>query len=234
MKWLRRALMGAGGLFLVQVVLALTGAPSGLRAWLNATEAAPKSPPRYIVVLGGSGMPSGSTLLRLYRAAEFGRGFTGVTYVVALPTDMDPDASSIGRMRDELVLRGVSAAAVWMETRGRNTRQQAQNVAELLGPQGWDAPVVVVTSDFHLRRALDEFARAGFRNLAGLNAASVGAEADPGSWATWRYGFWDNWRANVTILRELLAWAVSRLAGGRPRAAQMVGVTGLEPVTFRV
>jgi uncharacterized SAM-binding protein YcdF (DUF218 family) len=218
MKWLQRALMVAGLLLLAQIFFALTGAPRSLRQWLNAVDAAPKSPPRYIVVLGGGGIPSGSSLIRAYYAAEFGRGFTGAVYVVALPTDTNPETSSIGKLRDELVLRGVPANAIRMETRGRNTRQQAVNIAELLGPAALREPVVVVTSDYHLRRALQEFERAGFQDLAGLNAAGTGADADPGGWAFWRYAFWDRLRAQVSIVRELVAIGVGKATGWRPAA----------------
>jgi len=203
----------AGGLFLVQIVFAITGPPRWLGHWLNAKDCAPTVTPRYIVVLGGGGIPSGSSLIRSYYAAEFGRGLTGTTFVVALPTDGDPAQSSVGRMRDELVLRGIPAATILLESRGLNTRQQAHNVASLLGPTAFPEPIVVVTSEYHLRRAIMNFRKAGFTHVAGLNAASTGTEADPGSWAGLRYGIWGNLVAEIKMLRELLGIAAGTVTG---------------------
>ena len=171
---------------------------------------APPQPPRYVVVLGGGGVPSGSTLIRTYYAARFG---PHASYVVALPADDDSDHSSVGRMRDELVMRGIPAAAIQMETRGRNTAEQAAGVAKLLGAEACRQPVVLVSSEYHLRRAVGYFRQAGFSNLSALNAASTGAEADPGRWAGLRYGIWNNWHAELKMLRELLGIAAGKLTG---------------------
>ena len=216
MNWrrqLRRLLAVAGWLFVLQLVLAISGPPRWLTNWLNAQDCPPTVPPRYIVVLGGGGIPSGSSLIRIYYAAEFGRGLTGTTFVVAMPTDIDPAESSVGRMRDELVLRGIPAASILMETRGLNTRQQASNVAALLGEKALSEPILVVTSEYHLRRAVMSFRKAGFTQVAGLNAAGVDTEADPGAWAWLRYGLWGNLVAEIKIQRELLGIAAGKLTG---------------------
>jgi len=116
-------------------------------------------------------------------------------------------------MRDELVLRGIPAAQILMETKGLNTHEEAVNVRTLLGDAALREPVVIVTSEFHMRRALLCFRKQGFVNVAGLNAASVGAEADPGAWAGLRYGVWGNLQAEVTVTRELMALLASKLRG---------------------
>ena len=63
-------------------------------------------------------------------------------------------------MRDFAVAQGVPAAAVYLETRSRNTHEQAVFITEFLrhGPPG---PYVLETSDFHSRRALAAFRKAG-------------------------------------------------------------------------
>jgi uncharacterized SAM-binding protein YcdF (DUF218 family) len=216
MKWrhqLQRLLHVAGWLFVAQLLCAIAGPPRWITNWLNAADCHPTAIPRYVVVLSGGGIPSGSSLIRAYYAAEFGRGLTGTTFIVAMPTDGDPAQTSVGRMRDELVLRGIPAAAIVMETRGLNTRQQAANVATLLGAPALTEPVVLVTSEYHLRRALLCFRKAGFTQVAGLNAASTGAEADPGAWAGLRYGIWNNLVNEIKIFRELLGIATAKLTG---------------------
>ena len=203
----------AGVLFLAQLLLALAGPPRGLRDWLNGVACYPRETPRYVIVLSGGGIPSGSSLIRAYYAAQFGRNLTGTTFVVAMPADQDPEHNSVGRFRDELVLRGIPASRVLMETHGRNTYEQAGNIRQLLGAAVLREPVLVVTSGFHVRRATMCFHKQGFERVAGLDAASIDAEADPGWFAYLRYIFWGNLSSQITIFRELLAIFGYKLCG---------------------
>jgi uncharacterized SAM-binding protein YcdF (DUF218 family) len=211
--WGRRILFAAGALFLLQFVLALTGPPRWIVDWLNGEDLKPRESPRYIVVVGGGGVPSGSTLLRTYHAAVFGRELTNVTFVVSLPTEGAPETSSVGRMRDELVLRGVPASEILMETRGLNTHEQAVNVYQMLPPEARGERILVVTSDYHLRRVVLSFRKAGFAHVDGLNAYSTGAEADIGPWGWLRYGIWGNSERAIRVLRELAALLAYKLEG---------------------
>jgi uncharacterized SAM-binding protein YcdF (DUF218 family) len=200
----------AAACFLVQLIFILTGPPAALMDWLTGQNMNPPSNPRYIVILGGGGIPSGNTLLRLWHAAQFGAGLTGTTFIVALPADNAPENSSVGRMRDELVLRGIPAASIQLETRGLDTHEQAVNVAQMIQR---DAPVVVVTSGFHVRRAVLCFRKAGCTNVTGLYAYGTGAEADLGAHQWWRYSIWGNWGREVEICRELTALLAYKLRG---------------------
>lgn len=211
--WGRRVLLAAGALFLLQLVFALTGPPECLVDWLNGEDLKPQNTPRYIVVLGGGGIPSGSTLLRTYHAAVFGRALTNVMFVVSLPTEETPESSSVGRMREELVMRGVPTSEILMETRGLNTHEQAVNVYNLLGPGARDERILVVTSGYHLRRAVLSFRKAGFVKVDGLNAYSTGAEADVGPWAWLRYSIWGNSERVIQVSRELAALLAYKLKG---------------------
>jgi uncharacterized SAM-binding protein YcdF (DUF218 family) len=211
--WGRRILFVAGSVFLLQIALVLTGPPQRLADWLNGEGLQPRETPRYIVVLGGGGIPSGSSLLRLYHAALFGRGLTGTTFIVSLPTDTTPDTSSVGRMRDELVMRGIPASAIRMETRGLNTHEQAVNIYEMLAPQERDEHILVVTSDYHVRRAVLSFRKAGFTHVDGLLAYSTGAEGDVGLFAWLRYTIWGNSEREIRMLRELSALLAYKLKG---------------------
>ena len=203
----------AGVLFLLQLLLALVGTPLALRDWLNGTACYPRETPRYVIVLSGGGIPSGSSLIRAYYAAQFGLSLTGTTFVVAMPTDQDPEHSSVGRFRDELVLRGIPVNHVLMETHGRNTYQQAGNIRQLLGTAAIHQPILVVTSEFHVRRAMMCFRKQGFEHVAGLDAAGISAEAYPGLFAFLRYRFWGNLHSQITVIRELSATFGYKLAG---------------------
>ena len=199
--------------FFVQLVFVFVGPPRPLVEWLTGENLNPPKDPRYIVVLGGGGIPSGTSLLRLWHAARFGSGLAGTTFIVSLPADAAPETSSVGRMRDELVLRGIPVAAIQMETRGLNTHEQAVNVAGMLGADRRGESVVVVTSGFHLRRALLSFRGAGFTNVDGLFAYSIGAEADAGPNMWLRHSVWGNWAREADITRELAALLLYKLCG---------------------
>ncbi len=199
--------------FLLLIVLAVSGPPQGIVDWLEMPELAPQETPRNIVVLGGGGIPSGSTLLRTYYAAQYGRNLTGTTFVVSLPADGNPETSSVGRMRDELVLRGVPSSAIRMEYRGLNTHEQAVNVQRLLGPEAFNQPILIVTSGYHMRRAVACFRKLGFTKVSGLLASEIGAEAEMGPWGWLRYGMWANLEREIRMFRELAALATYKAEG---------------------
>ncbi|HXI82733.1 MAG TPA: YdcF family protein [Verrucomicrobiae bacterium] len=198
---------------LLLIVLAVSGPPRGIVDWLEMPELAPQETPRNIVVLGGGGIPSGSTLLRTYYAAQYGKNLTGTTFVVSLPADGNPETSSVGRMQDELVLRGVPSSAIRMEYRGLNTHEQAVNVQRLLGPEALGQPILIVTSGYHMRRAVSCFRKLGFTKVSGLLASDIGAEAEIGPWGWLRYGVWSHLEREIRISRELAALATYRLEG---------------------
>jgi uncharacterized SAM-binding protein YcdF (DUF218 family) len=193
--------------FLLQILLAVTGPPQGIVDWLQMPEIAPQETPRNVVVLGGGGIPSGSSLLRTYYAAQYGKSLTGTTFVVALPADANPETSSVGRMRNELVLRGVPLSAIRMEYRGLNTHEQCVNVQRLLGPEARDQPILIITSGYHMRRAVLCFRNLGFTNVSGLLASDIGAEPEIGPWGWLRYGAWANLERGIRVSRELAALA---------------------------
>ena len=197
--------------FLFLILLAVTGPPQWIVDWLEMPEIAPHEIPRNVVVLGGGGIPSGSSLLRTYYAAQYEKNLTDTIFVVSLPADGDPEMSSVGRMRDELVLRGIPSAAIRMEYHGLNTHEQAVNVQHLLGPEALDQPILVVTSGYHMRRAVSCFRKLGFTRVSGLLASEVGAEAEIGPWGWLRYGVWTNLERGIRVLRELAALAVYKL-----------------------
>jgi len=209
----RRLLQVVAVLFLLQVLGVLIGPPRWLQDWLSATAYLPKEQPRYIIVLGGGGIPSTSTLIRTYYAAEYGRGLTGTTFIVSLPTDSDPNTSSVGRMRDELVRRGIPASSIQMEYRGLDTHQEAAYIRKMLDASAIHEPILVISSEYHLRRAMLCFRKEGFTRVSALDASGIGAEAEMGPWSWLRYGIWNNAGNEARIIREFLALLTYKLRG---------------------
>jgi uncharacterized SAM-binding protein YcdF (DUF218 family) len=85
-------------------------------------------------------------------------------------------------------------------------------VRELLGKEALQQSLVVVSSDFHLRRAVLAFRRAGFTHVRGLYADDIGAEAEF-RFANLRYGIWGRLVDEVKIIRELIAMVLYKICG---------------------
>ena len=100
-----------------------------------------------------------------------------------------------------------------MEHEALNTHEQAEAIATLLGPDALDAPLVVVTSPFHVRRSFLCFRKVGFTNVTGLAAHDVTAEADFGGRVRLRYGFWDALETEIHFTREVVALLYYKLRG---------------------
>lgn len=207
MRRLGRILLFATSLaFCLQILIALLGIPPFLYTMV-AYAPGPEvlGDPKFVVVLGGGGIPSESGLIRTYCAATIGKAASNATFVVSLPAESNPITNSVGRMRDELVMRGVSSNQVLMEYKALNTHEQAVNIAEMLGSAALDENLMIVTSPYHMRRAVMCFRKAGFRNIIGVAAVSIGPEADVGKGVLLRYAFWANLQAENEIAREICA-----------------------------
>jgi uncharacterized SAM-binding protein YcdF (DUF218 family) len=201
------------GLFVIQVALATPLFDGIVEAWLELPDEAPGSNPRYIVVLGGGGIPSDTGLMRTYFGAAHSIAYPEATVIVALPADENPETSSVGRMRDELVMRGVPASSIRMETQGRNTYEQAKSIRTMLGPGALDEPIHIVTERTHLRRSVLCFRRVGFTRVSGVGTYNTGAEADIGGGSFLRYTFWTNLQLQIRVLREMIATALYKSRG---------------------
>jgi uncharacterized SAM-binding protein YcdF (DUF218 family) len=199
--------------FTMQLLLAVTGLPSGLVAWIcgRRLEAVPTA--SFVVVLGGGGIPSESGLMRTYHAAVLDQVCSNTVFIVSLPARDDPETSHVGRMRDELVMRGIEPRAIRMEHRAVNTHAQARAVRAMLRPEDLHSPLVLVTSPTHVRRAVLCFRQAGFTRVSAAAADGTGVDADLGRGLGARYGFWNNLEFQIRVVRELVALLYYRLRG---------------------
>lgn len=121
-----------GGIFLFALLFALTSGPFWIWYGLGTAKAGIRGNPDYIVVLGGSGIPSSSGLMRTWYAAEASSEYPDAQLIVAMPGDTSDSASSICRMVHELKIRGVTPERILLEDSGTNTRAQAMLIKELI------------------------------------------------------------------------------------------------------
>ena len=140
-------------------------------------------------------------------------------------------------MKEELILRGISAKRISFESLGTNTRAQAINIfkgisniapspkGEGVGGRG----ILIVTSPEHLYRAVLTFRKAGFRMVEGLPAFETAIESELsfddnllggkkwlpaiGKNITLRYQFWSQLHYEELVIREWLAIAFYKLNG---------------------
>lgn len=130
-----------------------------------------------IIVLGAQvkedGEPSIQLQWRLDAAAEAWKADEDTLIVTCGGQGGNEPAPEALVMRDYLVTQGVPFDKVLTDTASSNTRQNIQNAAELL--EGRDVgKVLIVTSDYHLARAM------ALARDEGLNATGVGSPTRKG------------------------------------------------------
>ena len=227
LRWLRHFLVLCGIFFFLMLVMAFTTAPFYFYHWLGTGLPVLKNKPDVIVMLGGSGMPSESNLIRCWYVATAASSFPESKVLVAMPGDPLDSAGTPARLVKELVLRGVDAGRINLELRGTNTRSQALRCKELVEKS---QSVWLVTSPEHMRRSMLCFRKAGFLRIGGLPAFENPSEADfsfrddelggkstvlpdVGQNFQIRYEIWTQLKYEVLITRELLALGYYRLRG---------------------
>jgi uncharacterized SAM-binding protein YcdF (DUF218 family) len=212
-------------------LLCFTSAPFWAWYSMGMKYAGINRPPAVIVVLGGGGMPSESGLIRTWYAAKVGNHYTRSKIIIALPGDTLDSLSSVYKMKEELVLRGISPNRISFEAKGTNTRAQALNVhlnpLSLAPPpigggeRGGGGSILIVTSPEHLYRAVLAFRKAGFSKVDGLPAFEATIESELifddvrlgghkwmphiGKNLTLRYQFWTQLHYEQLVIREWLA-----------------------------
>ena len=124
-----------------------------------------------IIVLGAQvkpdGVPSLQLQWRLDAAAEAWQERNCLIVVCGAQGANEP-ATEASVMRDELIKQGVAEEAILMDDKSFNTRQNIANAVALLEGRDVDH-VLIVTSDYHLPRAM------AIAEDAGLDASGVGS-----------------------------------------------------------
>jgi uncharacterized SAM-binding protein YcdF (DUF218 family) len=221
--WLGRAL--AAGATLALIVLALTPIPLMLIAPLEDrfTGPPPDAPAPYgIIILGGTlkgaeseargqavfdwgeRIPQAAILARRYPEARI--VFSGGNGTLFGEDDDDPEAVEAKKL---LVALGVDPARVTLEKHSRNTDENARYTADLVHPQPgqrW----LLVTSAFHMPRAMGLFEKAGFDVVA----YPVGFQTlGPGRPVLWTLSATENLRTFAIAAKEWIGLMVYRATG---------------------
>jgi len=227
LRILRNFFILAGIFFLVGVALAFTTLPFRGIHWLGTSKSELKWQPQTIILLGGGGMPGESNLMRSWYVGRAAGSFPEASVLIAMPGELTDSLSTPQKMKDELVVRGVSPGRIQFENEGTNTRSQALNCKKRLNI---NEPVLLVTSPEHARRSVLSFQKVGFTKVNALPAFEDAAEADfsfnddelggnktfvpdVGQSMSVRYQLWNHLKYEITIARELMALTYYRLRG---------------------
>ena len=237
LRTVRLSLQTAGVLALIALLLQFTPLPWRAYKWLSQCPDPSAREPTHILVMGGSGIPGKSGLMRTHYGAEAAALHPGAQLLVAMPLGADESAASRVYL-DELALRGVPTNRMSVLPQGRNTREQALRLAAHLGNQAPHATVLIISCPEHIRRTAAALRKTGVNNLAGLPAFALSIE-DPLPWRAaelkklpadstpapapaqrlpevghnmiLRYNLWNNLYYTLDSLREAAALAYYRL-----------------------
>lgn len=223
-RWFRRFLIALGSITLLAVVLAFTSLPFRAHRWLGTAGGLATGQVEAIVVLSGSGMPSGPELMRCHEAARQARLSPEAVVMLLLPLDTALERA----MKEELILRGVPPERIRSLLHGRNTREQAMDLAQAQ-PAWKNRPMAVVTAPEHMYRSLLVFRKLGFSDVVGAPAfdhalfsdlrygfRDIGGKPyipDMAGNTGLRYNFWNYLKLEITCLREYAALAYYKLNG---------------------
>ena len=129
-------------------------------------------PADYAIVLGlalENGEPTPDLLARLDKAQEYMEDYPEA-YLILTGGNADMSGHTEATvMRDILTGRGVPKEKLVLEDRSKTTVENFRNVAEMVSPEN---PIVMISSDYHMDRAVRNAKEAGFGNVMRLPAPS--------------------------------------------------------------
>lgn len=118
-------------------------------------------------------------LTRIVEAVRLQRQLRRTRLIVSggAPQGQSPPAEGYARLAREL---GVELSSIVMLATALDTHDEASAVSVVVG----SADVILVTSAYHMPRAMLEFRRAGIRAIAAPTGQEIDG-ADPGNWRSW-------------------------------------------------
>jgi uncharacterized SAM-binding protein YcdF (DUF218 family) len=229
-KIIKVCLLTSGIFFLVIVLLSFTSLPFWGYYWLGTSKTKILGKPDYIILLGGGGMPSESSLMRaffVYRAAVES---PESRIVISIPGDPADSLSTARLVAAELISKGIAPERILYEQTATNTRSEAIQLQNFNQEKLLDKAILLVTSPEHMRRSVLVFRKAGFTKINALPTFENAIEAslffdddqlggnktlvpDIGDHTSVRYQFWNHLKYEILIAREMAALGYYKLRG---------------------
>ena len=227
---LRKVLLVFGVFFLVILFLSFTSLPFWGYYWLGTSKSDITEKPEYIILLGGGGMPSESSLMRVFFVHRAAKESPNSLIVISIPGNPNDSTSTAHLVAEELISKGINANRILYEQKGTSTRSEALNLQKFNGADITQKPILLVTSPEHMRRAILTFRKAGFSQINALPTFEKAIEAnlffddaklggnktfvpEIGGNTEVRYQFWNHLKYEILITRELFALGYYKLRG---------------------
>lgn len=162
---------------------------------------------------------------RATRAAELFREGKA-TVVVASGRRLRPGAGIAELMEHDLIERGVPKDKILRFAQdGDNTREEAEALAKLAKTKKW-RKAIVVTSNYHTRRARYVFRHVFPQDIEISVASARDGDFDPENW-------WEKRQSTKLFMREITGMVVTiwelRSSTESPATQRIVGLRGLNP-----
>ena len=129
----------------------------------------------YVIVLGSQVKPTGPAVVTRYRldkAYEYAVSNPDTVIIVSGGQGSNEPASEASVMKDYLVARGIDESRILMEDNSTNTSENLRLCSDLF-PGLTDSSVGIISSDFHIFRALSIAKKCGYSEVYGIPARSV-------------------------------------------------------------
>lgn len=133
-----------------------------------------EGPAAHAIVLGMAledGKPTGDLLLRLDTAQQYLERNPEAKLILTGGNPDENGKTEAAVMRELLLARGVSEESLILEDRAETTKDNFRLTAQLLDPA---EPVLLISSDYHMDRAVRTAQEAGFAAVLRLPAPSEG------------------------------------------------------------
>lgn len=226
----RSILLSFGFLFLIILFLSFTTLPYWGYYWLGTSQSKITEKPDYIILLGGGGMPSESSLMRVFYAHRAAMESPESRIVISIPGNPADSTSTARQVAQELIIKGIDKQRILYEQTGTNTRSEALQLQQFNSENLTGKSILLVTSPEHMRRAVLVFRKAGFTRVSALPAFESAIEAklffeddqlggnkilvpDIGGNTEVRYQFWNHLKYEILIAREMAAMGYYKLRG---------------------
>lgn len=226
----RSILLSFGFLFLIILFLSFTTLPYWGYYWLGTSQSKITEKPDYIILLGGGGMPSESSLMRVFYAHRAAMESPESRIVISIPGNPADSTSTARQVAQELIIKGIDSHRILYEQTGTNTRSEALQLQQFNSENLTGKSILLVTSPEHMRRAVLVFRKAGFTRVSALPAFESAIEAklffeddqlggnkilvpDIGGNTEVRYQFWNHLKYEILIAREMAAMGYYKLRG---------------------
>lgn len=139
---------------------------------IKASVTEPESGAEYIVILGAEvnpdNRPSGILKHRLDAAYEYHQDNPDAIFIVTGCQGYNENISEARCMNDWLIEKGVREDSIIMDEKAENTYQNIENAKDIIGDV--KVPAAIVTSDFHIYRAMRLARNQGYENITGIPA----------------------------------------------------------------